>query len=174
MSMKSTRIEVAVRRQVLWIGGEAYPVHNIARAQTVVLTPLRGRAVARFLGLLVLWLVLGFGVLLVTGSDVPPELVFGVIGLLILVSLINLVRRLATPRFYALVIETSGSPRTALVTKDERQLQTVVDSVMNAIDNPKVAMAPILIDNFVGNQQINVSGGQVGNIGPGGRVGSLR
>ncbi len=173
MSMKSEKTEVAVRRQVLWIGGEAYPVHNIARAQTVLLKPLRGRAVARFMGFLILWLVLGIGVMLVAGPYVPRELVFGVIGVLVLVNLIKLVRRLVTPRLYALVIETSGSPRTALITKDERQLRTVVESVMNAIDNPKVTMPPILIDNFVGNQQVNVSGGQVGNIGPGGRVGSL-
>lgn len=172
MSMKKATTEVSVRNQVLWIGGEAYPVHNIARAQTVVLTPRRGRAIARFLVLLVLWLGLGSVALRVTSSDVPQEIVVGAVGLLIMINLINLVRRLARPRLYALVIETSGSPRTALVLKDERQLRAVVDNVMNAIDNPSLTMPPMVIENYVGSQ-VNVSGGQVGIIGPGGYVGSL-
>jgi hypothetical protein len=39
--MKSEVIEVKVEREVLWVGTDAYPLPNIARARTVRLTPNR-------------------------------------------------------------------------------------------------------------------------------------
>src|SRR5437867_1223137 len=52
----STReaITIGVDKQILWIGGDSYPQHNIARARTATLVPRRGKAV-------LLWGVLAAG-----------------------------------------------------------------------------------------------------------------
>jgi hypothetical protein len=44
VSYKRELIDVAVSRQVLWVGSEAYPLQNIARAQTLRLVPNRRAA----------------------------------------------------------------------------------------------------------------------------------
>lgn len=61
MSERSGVIGVKVENQVLWVGREAYPVRNIARARVVRLTIRRAAAFGRFLGFALLWLVLGMG-----------------------------------------------------------------------------------------------------------------
>jgi len=52
-------IEVRIGRQVLWVGAEAYPLQNIARAQTVKVVPNRAAAVGRYLTAVVFWVILG-------------------------------------------------------------------------------------------------------------------
>jgi hypothetical protein len=59
VSRKSDVITVRVNRQVLWIGAEAYPLHNIARAQTIKLVPNRAAAWRHYLVAVVVWLILG-------------------------------------------------------------------------------------------------------------------
>jgi hypothetical protein len=174
---RSETLEVEVRNQILWVGAEAYPVHNIARAQTIALTPRRGRAVFRFVGYVLLWIILGLGAAAAIDSSefswLDPNLlsvVPAIVGVLILISLIALIRTLARPTLYALVIETSGNPHTALVTKNEHQLRMFVQKIMAAINNPKVEYGPIYVKHFGG---VQVSGGKVGNIGDHGQVGSM-
>lgn len=156
MVNRQETLTVAVKKQVLWVGAEAYPVSNIARAQTIELQPRRARAVFRFLGLAVLWTALA--VAAVFGIDRLGEAAPGVDGftgvplivggILILINLVGLIRTLARRTLYALVIETSGSPHSALITRDEEQLKLIVRKIMDAINNPQVSYGPISVQNY--------------------------
>jgi uncharacterized membrane protein YuzA (DUF378 family) len=174
MSKRQT-VEVKVRNQVLWVGAEAYPVHNIARAQTVSYSPRRVRAVLRFLGLAVLWALLGFVVSALGGrSSDASQLVWAVVGLLVLINLVSLIRTLAAPTLYGLLVETSGHPHTALVTADLTQLREIVTSIMDAINNPHATSGPFHVENFhLGDRNVHVHGGKVGVIGDRGSIGRM-
>ena len=175
MVSRHEEIEVSVRDQILWVGTEAYPVHNITRAQTIALRPRRSRAVSRFLGYTVLWFFLGLLVAArANGSEFPVSVVPVVVGALILINVILLLRALASATLYALVIETSGSPRAALITKNEGELRMFVGAVMDAINNPQVEVGPLNVENFhLGDKYVDVRGGKVGIIGDHGRIGKI-
>jgi Family of unknown function (DUF6232) len=124
MSDKRQRIEVNISRQVLWVGGEAYPLQNIARAQTIKLVPKRGAALRRFLVAFVLEVVLGAAATVairlaprLTSVRASNDLHSAATGVLVLVvvlvaiSAIRLITRLSKRTYYALLIETAGTPR---------------------------------------------------------------
>jgi Family of unknown function (DUF6232) len=144
LSRKSETIEVQVSQRILWVGGEAYPLQNIARAQTIKLVPKRAAAFGRFLIAIIVWILLGVaGIVAINNAqsvDVDPNVrtaVVVVVSVLVLVSTIRLLRVLMERTLYALVIETAGSPRTALVTPDGNQVTNLVRAIMNAINNPQ-------------------------------------
>jgi Flp pilus assembly protein TadB len=120
---------------VLWVGSEAYPLHNIARAQGLKITPglletgkstLVQACVATIIALIVI--VVGHG----------PVRILGVLFLAIVV--IAMIVWLATRQqksYYALIIETAGNPRTALVSTDRSVVSSLVFQIMDAISNPQ-------------------------------------
>src|SRR6266566_2429407 len=115
MSYKREFINVRVSRRVLWVGAEAYPLQNIARAQTIKIVPKRGAAVGRYIAAVVLWVILG-----VAAAAISSAMRFGynyqstsgvvviVVLVLIVISTIRLIRVLSRRTLYALVIETAG------------------------------------------------------------------
>lgn len=158
MSYKREVIDVRVSRRILWVGAEAYPLHNIARAQTIKLVVNRGAAIRSFVKSLLLWAILGAaGVLAINaaGSNSTNtsnitnarNAVVAVALLMVGVSLFKLVRTLSTRKLYALVIETAGTPRTALVGTDENVVGRLVYQIMDAIDNPQ-AEFQLRVENF--------------------------
>jgi hypothetical protein len=176
MSNRRETLTVAVEKQVLWVGAEAYPVNNIARAQTIELKPGRARAVFGCLGLGLLWVALAaaaaFAIITLELDDDNPSLVralpFIVAAGLILINFIGLVRKLARPTLYALIIETSGNPHAALVTADERLLRVIVKSIMGAINNPQVSYGPVSVTSYeIGKIE------KLGNLGAHGNVGTM-
>ena len=58
MSYKREVINVRVSRRVLWVGAQAYPLQNIARAQTIKLVPKREAAVRHYVMAVILWVLL--------------------------------------------------------------------------------------------------------------------
>src|SRR5690348_17261651 len=116
-------INIDVSRRVLRIGPAAYPVQNIARVQAIKLVPNRARAVRRFLVAVLFCVILGVAAAVVAKKDTGLSnsnvtALHGVeIGAVVLVaiSIIRLVMKLSARTFYALVIETAGTPRTALI-----------------------------------------------------------
>lgn len=118
--MSSKPITIGVNQGILWIGGEAYPLHNIARVQNVQLVPGRGRAAGTFVKQLLIWVVLGVGGVAglrfadLTSSDAATytEYIGIGVGTLVLISLIRLLIVLLRRTYHALVIETSGTPHT--------------------------------------------------------------
>lgn len=144
MSHKSEVINVGISRRVLRIGAAAYPVQNIARAQTVTLIPKRGTAWRHYVVAVMFWVILGVAAAVavkkVTGlsnSGLTALHCVEVAALVLLVvSTIRLIVKLSARTFYALVIETAGTPRTALVSANQREVTRLVDEIMEAIDDP--------------------------------------
>ncbi|MDT7802957.1 MAG: hypothetical protein QOI78_6390 [Actinomycetota bacterium] len=145
MPHRSGVIDVQVKNQVLWIGAEAYPVRNIARARVVRLTVRRAAAIGRFAGMVLLWLVLGLGatVALRAASSQGVRLdkslgdvVLVVMAALIVVSTLRLLYLLLRPALFALVIETAGNPHTVLATTERTVVDGIVRAIMAAVDNP--------------------------------------
>lgn len=177
--MSSKIINVGVSQGVLWIGGEAYPLHNIARVQNVELVPRRGRAVTSFVKQILLWAALGVGgVVGLRFADLPASEAAGLtryvaIGAiaLALISTLRLLVALARRTYYALVIETSGTPHTAVISPDGTMVNQLVRQIMTAISNPRDPRAEFRTtvvhhhhgNNFYGNQNINQYGGN--NVG---------
>ena len=152
MSRKREVIDVRVSRRILWVGAEAYPLLNIARAQTIKLVSKPGAAVRRYLKAVVLWVLLGIvaGVAIKSAgslSSSPDAVPWVVVLVLVAISTIRLIKSLRERTFYALVIETAGTPRTALVSTDEDMVSKLVNRLMDAIDNP-LAEFEFKVENF--------------------------
>jgi hypothetical protein len=170
MSYKREFINVRVSRRVLWVGAEAYPLQNIARAQTIKIVPKRGAAVGRYIAAVVLWVILG----VVAAAAISSAMRFGsnyqstsgvvviVVLVLIVISTIRLIRVLSRRTLYALVIETAGTPYTALVSADGNMVTRLVHLIMDAIDNPQ-AEFQLQVENFHVGDKIQQFGNQ--NVG---------
>ncbi|MEV6326792.1 DUF6232 family protein [Streptomyces sp. NPDC051909] len=138
-------IRVEVSKRVLWIGGEAYPLQNIARATTIRIKPPRARAVGRFVKYVLITGLLAAVALTVaqsgevSGSD--RELITQgtavTAGVLVAGFLLQLIGVLVTRTYYGLVIETSGNPRTLLASVDRQEVHALVRDIMRAIDDPE-------------------------------------
>jgi hypothetical protein len=174
-SHKSKFIEIRVSRRILWIGDEAYPLQNIARAQTAEVKPDRPAALRRYLKWMVLWVLLGAAA--TTAIKLAPRLssaegpnllnhagvgVLVVATVLAVISTIWLLAVFLRRTYYALVIETSGYPIAALVSRDETRVRQIVRQIMDAIDNPQAEFHLTIEKKHIGDIY-NVSG--QGNIG---------
>jgi hypothetical protein len=171
--MKSEVIEVKVEQGVLWVGAEAYPLQNIARARTVRLVPNRAWAVRRFVVSVVLCVLLGIagavGLRLANrqSSESGYHLLHngGVAAVvvavaLVIVSLIMLLVRVSRRTFYALVIETAGTPRGVLVSTNQLELSGLVRTIIEAIYNPAT---PPYQHTFVTYDMRGAQGVQIGD-----------
>lgn len=152
VSYKRKVIDVRVSQRILWVGAEAYPLHNIARAQTIKLVPKRGPALWSYLKAMVLWIFLGVVAGFVTessGFDTAPltDLVAVVVFVLIAVSTVRLITALLRRTLYALVIETAGTPYGAVISTDENLVTQLVRRIMSAINNPQ-AEFQLQVENF--------------------------
>lgn len=145
MSSRREVLEVSVSRRVLWIGSAAYPLHNIARAQTVKIAPDRARAVRHLVIGVVAWLGLEAGALYALNSvpraqladpDRLRDLATYVVLALVTLSTVRAIAVLLGRTYYAMVIETAGSPQTALVSTERSQVVSLVRQTMDAIDDP--------------------------------------
>ncbi|WBP89629.1 DUF6232 family protein [Kitasatospora cathayae] len=160
--MARSVIDVRVSRRVLWIGGDAYPLNQIARARQVVWwPPKRSRLIIRFvrklLGLLIIAGVLNAlvpGMLTRPGSAyLPDALLLG----FFCYYLYRLVTQLRYKPLYKLVIETSSSSNTAVVSYQAWQVQDLIQRIMEAIDDP-LAEFTIQVENVHIGDQINQYG----------------
>ena len=163
MFQKSELTKVSVSRRILWVGAEAYPLRNIARAQAIELPPQRGTAIRRYLGAVIFCVILGVvaavaATKLTTVASVPSSAFTALHGVeiaavaLIAISTIRLLVKLSARTLYALVIETAGTPFAALVSTERNRVIELVRMIMDAIDNPE-ADWNLTVENFhVGDQ----------------------
>ncbi|MER5208098.1 DUF6232 family protein [Streptomyces sp. NPDC002825] len=170
-------IRVEVTKRVLWIGAEAYPLQNIARATTVRFRPQRARAVGRFVKSLLVTAVLVVAALAVaqsgevSGSDRELITQGAEITAAVLVAgfLLQLIVALFEKTYYALVIETSGNPLTLLASVDRDEVHQLVREIMRAIDDPGfTGFTKQMITYNIGKMRdfYNASGpGSVGRMG---------
>jgi hypothetical protein len=166
MSRKREVISVGVSHRVLWIGGAAYPLHNIARAQTIKLVPNRGKALGNYVLQIVLWFALMAGAIYAMDSgllslgdrDELAQPLFLVFLVLMGISTINLLVKLLARTYYAMVIETAGNPQTALVSTDKEVVSSLVRRTMAAIDNPEAEFRQEVTNITNIGEQFNVLG----------------
>jgi hypothetical protein len=172
-------IDVRVSRRVLWVGAEAYPLRNIARATTIRIDPDRMAAVGRFLRSLLILTILTIAAVAVINrvdwpSDSRQDALRGVVvfdTLMVVGFAVQLLRVLLRRTYYALVVETSGRPRTVLVGTDAGEVGGLVHRIMDAISNPYAEFRQQIVNynsTHIGDK-INQIGG-VGNVGK--KVGS--
>jgi hypothetical protein len=170
MSRKSELIRVRVSRRILWVGAEAYPLQNIARARAIELPPPRGAAVRHYLGAVVFFVILGVGAAVATTrldtvatvSSSALNALHGVMivaGALIIISTIRLSIKLSARTLYALVIETAGTPFAALISTAKDTVIDLVHMIMDAIDNPQAEWNLMVENVHIGDK---VSGDKFG------------
>lgn len=174
--MATERIRVEISRRVLHIGSTVYPLQNIARVQPQALQFARWPAIKSFLKAVVIWTVLAAVASAAikaaagrqTGSITAVN-VWTAAAVPVAVSALLLLVRLGRTwrRYYALVIDTAGSARAALVNPDRRVISDLVAKITKAIekpDDPAAVFAPMTINNYshVGDN-VHVSG--TGNTG---------
>lgn len=154
-----------VSNRLLWVGEAVYPLHNIVRVQTFVLSPDRKKALADFAPWIALLLV--FFAAFVMGANAAGTLVTIVPAGLLIASL---VRRLTRPDLYVMGVETSGTSVAVVTLADRAELRRLVARIVNAIEHPEtefslpVAQLTVNIENYahVGDTA-NINGS--GNIG---------
>jgi hypothetical protein len=148
--VSSSEIDVQVGQGILWVGSDAYPLRNIARVQPVKLVPNRGAAARRYLIALVFCVILIVAAVVAARTASRATSVqsynalhggadgaYALAAVLAAISTIWLILRLSRRTAYALVIETAGTPRTALVTYDENLVFHLVRRITAAISNPQ-------------------------------------
>ncbi|MGW5849249.1 DUF6232 family protein [Streptomyces sp. NPDC055254] len=172
-------LELAVTKRLLWVGGAAYPLRNIARVYTFVLHPRRGEAVARFLRRsgITLLVALGFSVLGDMGGFLQEEENKGPVRFAWTVAVVALIYfftemlTVVTARpHHVMAVETNGVS-TALVTGRPEELDRLVHQIAHAIENPdtelRVKVEALTISNpsnYYFGDTVNMYGGS-GNTG---------
>lgn len=158
-------INIGVSRRILWVGSEAYPLQNIARAQTIRLDPAHSYAVWTFVKSVLLWIFLSAAgavplrfVPTLSEEDVNRLTGYIVVGVtaLVVFSAVRLLVALSRQTMYALVIETAGTPRTAVISPHWQMLNGLVKQIMAAISNPAVEFHQQIVNHYSGqfvNQQ---------------------
>lgn len=171
-------VHLRISRRLLWVGQAAYPLHNIVRVQTAVLTPDREKAVVQFLkwagALAVAYLLVA---LLADGSrsysgdgDSTAEALRGV-GVIVGIFLLGLlVYRLSRPDVHAMVVEVASASIALVTMEDESQLDVVVQHLVHAIDHPEAEFSiqmervELNLKSYHLGDSVNIYGG-VGNTG---------
>ncbi|WP_308380064.1 DUF6232 family protein [Streptomyces sp. ISL-43] len=147
-----------VQEGVLWVDGEAYPLHNISHVGQRVLEVDKGAAWRRFIGRAFLCLVIGAVAAAIFGN-VAGFLAVVVFGLLIW----QLVKVIGRPPVYGLVLNTSGTQRDAVWSLDHSEIQNLVFEITKAIGRPDAAPVTINIKEAVMGDQIKQYGpGSIG------------
>jgi hypothetical protein len=150
--MATKTIAVSVSRRILHIGSAAYPLANIARVQSQELGIKRWPAIRAFILATLAWIALGVAATFaikyayshntggITYDNEQRYLGWARLASAILVglSVLRLLFRLgpAWRRYYALVIETAGTARAAIINPDRNLITNLVTSITYAIENP--------------------------------------
>ncbi|MCC3767819.1 DUF6232 family protein [Streptomyces sp. UNOC14_S4] len=149
-------VQVRIEDRILWIGGAAYPVQNIAVAMTVEYVPRRMAAIVRFLSSMAILLAV---LVLLARTNIPHRYGYGygygtlvrpVALALVAFFAFRMLRVLFMRTRYAVYIGTSGSPFAVLGSTDEREMREIVDQVAKAINNPE-ARYHTTVTNILGD-----------------------
>lgn len=154
-------INVRISKRVLWVGSQAYPLHNIARVQGMPVRPdHRKSAASKTLqgclgGILAL-----FGIGLIISVTIANRVGGLVLLVLIVAAGYGVMTKLRRPQetYFALVIETSGNPHRVLVSRDRDAVFGLVHQITDAIDNPQAEF-----DTQINNVQFGDNFTQIGD-----------
>lgn len=163
-------LTVQVKDKVLWIGSDAYPVQNIARAQARQLIPDKRKSpigpllksAAKWVGLAIVASIVASVAHL--GSAVNTIIWLVALGFIALavVRMIQNLNKKDRP-YYSLVIETAGTPKTALISDNENVIDTIISQIMKAINGEPVNWTQT-VNNFYGDYFNQYGGYNTGKI----------
>ncbi|MFD3543827.1 DUF6232 family protein, partial [Streptomyces sp. NPDC058662] len=172
-------LELAVTKRLLWVGGAAYPLHNIARVYTFVLHPRRAEAVSAFVRRAGITLMVALGFTLLGGiggflqrqaSADTVRFVWAVAVIALLAFAVEMTVVVIARPHHVMAVETNGVS-TALVTGRPAELDRLVRRIAHAIENPdtelRVQVEALTISNprnYYFGDTVNMYGGS-GNTG---------
>lgn len=158
-----SNVNVRVSKRVLWVGEDAYPLQNIARARAALWKPDANKGLNGCLGCLGTAVVIA---ILAGASASKNTALTAVVWVLVIGAAVAAVvwSRRRKPR-YALQIETSGNPFTVLVNTDKEQLDRLVREIMDAIDNPEAEFQMQVENMHVGDRIFQVGDHNTGKRG---------
>ncbi|MCX5397251.1 DUF6232 family protein [Streptomyces sp. NBC_00102] len=136
-----------VGKQVLWVGTAAYPLKNITRVYSFLLTPQRGAATVLFLKRL--GIILGVCLVLVLlnglagiGGGSQGGGLGGLIGVATTAGLIYCfvmwMGVMTAASHWVLAVETAGASTALVTSQNVEHLHQLVGYVVNAIENPEI------------------------------------
>jgi hypothetical protein len=172
-------IDLRVSKRLLWVGRAVYPLENIARVHTYMLTPRRWEATRLFLKRLGIILATAFALTILGGitglasRDTAGTLIgwvwLGSVAALIL-CVVEWLQVLSATPLYVLAVETSGPSMAVVTSEDPRRLDHLVGSIVHAIENPEtefhVTVDRLMVNpnNYHFGDNVNMYGG-TGNVG---------
>ncbi|MFF5185437.1 DUF6232 family protein [Streptomyces sp. NPDC000345] len=146
-------VQVRVNEGVLWVEAEAYPLRNIAHVGQRVLEIDRGAVWKRFIQRTLVCLFLGGFIASVAGT-------FAVLVWLAVHGLLvwQLVKTLAKPTLYGLVLNTSGTQHDAVWSTEESEIMYLVGEITKAIGHPDIAQITYNVQHAVNGDIVNQYG----------------
>ncbi|MGW1774800.1 DUF6232 family protein [Streptomyces sp. NPDC002104] len=157
-----------VSNRLLWVGEAVYPLHNIVRVYTYVLSVDRKKAVADYVPWIVLLLVF-FAVSVMDAN--PPGVIITIVPVLLLVM--ALVRRLNRPDLYVMGVETSGASTAVVTLADRAELRRLVARIVDAIERPETDFS-LYVAQLTVNIKHYVHVGDTANINGSGNIGVVK
>ncbi|WP_031082223.1 DUF6232 family protein [Streptomyces sp. NRRL WC-3549] len=179
-------VDLRVSKRLLWVGGAAYPLQNIARVFTFVLRPRRKEAIALFCKRVVLAISVATGLTVVIwlstsiasigrpgdgGGGGLVTFVWMVTLAVVAYFVTELTPVLAARPHFVLAVETSG-PSTAMVTSsDPNHLLRLVSQISHAIDHPEAEFT-VRVEGISASPHIYHFGDNINMYGGSGNVGT--
>jgi hypothetical protein len=172
-------IDLRVGKRLLWVGGAAYPLENIARVHTYMLMPRRWEATRHFLKRLGIILSMAFALTILGGitgiasQDTASKLVVWVwlgSSAALIFCAVEWLQVVSAAPLYVLAVETSGPPMAVVTSQDPRRLHQLVGSIVHAIEHPEtefhVTVDRLMVNpkNYYFGDNVNMYGG-TGNVG---------
>ncbi|MFZ3499573.1 DUF6232 family protein [Streptomyces sp. 5.8] len=179
-------VELRISRRLLWVGPAAYPLRNIVRVHTSVLSPDRAKAGVQFLKrgaalAVVLYVLVEFvidepsyssGIYgnYEDSASSQQQMVwtFGIIAGLFLVA--QLIYKVTRPDLHVLAVETASGSIALVTMRDKSRLGVVVQHVVHAIEHPEAEFSirmdrvELNLKSYYLGDSVNIYGG-VGNAG---------
>ncbi|MFD4905516.1 DUF6232 family protein [Kitasatospora purpeofusca] len=171
-------VDLRVSKRLLWVGGAAYPLHNIVRVYAFVLMPKRKEAVLRFArqvvqaSTLALLAVVGSGFPFGVGKEVEPFKGPALTVALFWVGygFLEMSRVIAAPAMPVLAVDTAGNATALVGTADRQGLREAVRLLSHALENPEfevelsIRSLTVNTGNYHFGDNVNMYGGS-GNTG---------
>ncbi|MFF8834230.1 DUF6232 family protein [Streptomyces sp. NPDC015130] len=156
---------MSVRKRLLWVNDACYPLRNIARVHTFVVSPDRGAAMMRFLKRLAV-VVLGLAVVGAFGEDLGDalDMIRFVLICFLVYALVDMLIVVCGASHTVLAVETTGDPVALVTSREKEVLADLVRQIADAIENPeaefqvRVERLTVNMKNYTGDT-VNMIGG---------------
>ncbi|GII93417.1 DUF6232 family protein [Sinosporangium siamense] len=129
MRLSYSSVQVRIAENILWVGGEAYPLGNISHVGQRSLEVNKKRARQKFIAQAVFIVLLGI--------FFPGEAIkFLFLAVMMAISVWRLTAVLRTPPVYGLVINTAGTQFDAVWGSNQNEIGDLVQEITAAISRP--------------------------------------